>query len=161
MNKSAIIVAALFCCGKTYMTANSTKYKIIDLDAMLNPKQYNKPCTYEHKYKTPDYIPHIRKYLHCYDFIFIGIKDYVLNSLRNESIDYVLVYPEASLATKNEWEIRNHIRGTDWLWRDQKNSFFSKIKSLREDTYAKSKYELHANQYIADIIDTIYNENKV
>ena len=58
-------------------------------------------------------------------------------------------------------EIRNHIRGTDWLWRDQKDSFFSQIKSLHEDTYAKAKYELHANQYIADIIDTIYNENKV
>ena len=85
------------------MAANSTKYKIIDLDAMLNPKQYNMPCTYKHKYKTPDYIPYIHKYLHCYDFIFISVKDFVLNSLRTEGIDYVLVYPEASLATKNEW----------------------------------------------------------
>ena len=154
-----IIVCALFCCGKTYTCNTCDRYKIVDLDEMIKPHPQSVPSNYKHIYYRDSMIPYIEKYNGTCDFIFLSVKGYILKELYANNIPYSLVYPEYSKECKREWKRRNRIRNTEWLWRDHHSLFFSIIKNLQSDSFAIHKYELNADQYISDIIDTIYKDN--
>ncbi len=157
--KNTIIVAALYCCGKTHLYYNNdTKYSIIDLDEIINPKPKSVRKGYHHKYNDFNFVKAIKENIGKYDFIFVAIKQNLLKDLQGSKLPYVLVYPECSEVCKEEWRRRNKERNTMWLWLDTKGAFFLTMHQLKEDKHALCKYELKSNEYLSDIIDKIYND---
>ena len=157
--KRAIVLSALWCCGKTSLYKSCKKYSIIDLDEILEPPKdtlvFNKECM------DIDWYFHITKNISLYDFIFLSIKRCIFDVLQYYKIPYVLVFPENTEASKLEWERRNKKRNTEWLWNVNRYTWDSILENLKYDPYAERKYELKENQYLSDVIDQIYQDHLI
>ena len=157
-NHKAIIIFAMYCCGKTYLYKNNKKYTFYDIDEIIDPRPDIAPDDYRHYCKLYLYKNIIKENLYKYDFILVpGFTD-IMKELDKENIEYVVVYPERSIESYNEWRDRNYNRKTVWLWKWVKSDFFNITKLLKSSDRAIKKYELKPNQYLSDIIDDIYNE---
>ena len=159
--KNTIIVAALFCCGKTSLSKSNSKYSIIDLDEEIEPKP--KDGKYTRKIGSLLNIDSlimtkIKESIGYYDFIFIAVKHFLLSLLAKNNIPYILVFPENTRTCYKEWERRNIERNTEWLWNACKPQWNYILYKLNKDKNAKKKYVLKENEYLSDIIDKIYLE---
>ena len=85
--KNTIIVAALYCCGKTNLYYNNnTKYSIIDLDEIINPKPKSVHKGYHHEYNDFNFVKAIKENIGKYDFIFIAVKSNLLKDLQRSKL---------------------------------------------------------------------------
>ena len=153
--KKTIIIAALFACGKSYLNKNNKDYSIVDIEDKIKENN-NHSIIYDE--------PYIEQIKECYgkcDIILIPVKFHLLALLNKYKYSYILVYPENTPNCYKEWERRNIDRGTKRLWDICKKNWIYFLKRLNADLYAKSKYTLKENEYLTDIIDLIYSENKL
>ena len=154
INDQTIIISALWCCGKTTLYKTSTRYSIIDLDEILEiPKKEYSP------HKSIPWLYYIKECIGKYDFVFLSIRREVLDTLQENHLPYILVFPENTEENKKEWERRNKERNTEWMWNINKYAWNSILENLKYDPHAIGKYELKSNQYLSDIIDYIYAEH--
>ena len=154
--KNTIVIATMFCCGKTYLYKhNTTNYSIIDLDEELETKREKDKIQY---LMDKDYIPIIKNYLGVYDFILVSIKPYVLSGLVKENIPYVLVYPDKTRECYLEWEKRNKERGTDVIWDACKYHWNYLLKRLQKNIHAKHHYHISEKEYLSDILEKIHSD---
>ena len=158
--KKTIIIAAFFCCGKTTLYKSNSKYTIIDLDEILEPKPLGDKITVTSIInKEPEYLQKIKEYYkHC-DFILLSVKPFLLHLLIKNNLPYILVYPENTRECRLEWEKRNRDRNTMWIWNACKPAWGYMLNKLNKDYHALKKYTLSDTQYLSDIIDQIYMEN--
>ena len=154
--KNTLVIATLFCCGKSYLCKhNNTKYSIVNVnEGSENKKDSEKIQSLVNK----DYISKIQDYIGSYDFILVSANNQTLAKLRKEKIPYVLVYPEQTRECYLEWEKRNTERGTDFLWKACKCHWNYLLKRLQKDPYAIKHYHLSENEYLSDIINHIYSD---
>ena len=158
--KQTIIIAALFCCGKTTLYRSSTKYSIIDIDEVLEPKPLGDKIKVDSLInKEPEYLQKIKECYGLYDFILLSVKPLLLRLLTKNNYPYILVYPENTKECRIEWERRNRERNTMWVWNACSSSWGYMLNKLNRDSHALKKYILSHTQYLSDIIDQIYMEN--
>lgn len=154
LNKT-IVIAALFCCGKTYL-ANHTEYEVLDVEEEIKYQNHQNSMAF-----VKAYVNKIQQALGSKDIIFIAPRQGVMASLRKLNIPYVLVYPEKTKECMDEWEKRAKERGDkDHLWKKVKYIFGLHLASLKNDKIAKSKIELKPNQYLSDVIEDIIATQK-
>ena len=156
--KNTIIISAMFCCGKTYLYRNQTKYSIIDLDEELDPKPKGNESKKVRDIMKKDYISKIKECLGLYDFIFIAPRPHILQGLVYNHIPYISVCPKNTPECFKEWERRNMERCSMWLWNACKNHWHYLLKKMMTDKSAKAVYTLNENEYLSDIIDQIYSD---
>jgi hypothetical protein len=110
------VISAFPACGKSYVFEHKQDCfrGILDSDSSEFSwvKDVNGNNTTERNPDFPNnYIQHIKDNLGKVEIIFVSSHDVVRNSLKENNIDYTLVYPDKSL--KNEWMRRFKQRGNN------------------------------------------------
>lgn len=109
--KKAKIISGFPGVGKTYITSNNNS-KLVILDSDSSKFSW---LDVKNKIRHPDfpqnYIDHILDNIYSSDIIFVSSHDIVRNALKDNNIEYYLVYPDKSL--KEEYIKRYKNRGTD------------------------------------------------
>ena len=134
--EKTIVVAALYCCGKTYLSQHSD-YSVLDLDGELKKDKDKSIIDYHTKY-----IRTLKESIGKYDIILVYPATGLLFDLNKMNIPYVLVYPKNCKSCEEEWERRNNERGTSTMWSTLKPYHKNKVRSLSMNKKAKKKYEL-------------------
>lgn len=153
--KGTVIVAGFPGVGKTWCVNNIGKYKMLDSDSSEFSWLYN-----EKKEKTdvrnPDfpenYIHHILENLGKYDIIFVSSHDVVRRALENNSIPYVLVFPEDTKDNK-----LHYISG--YMKRGSSEAFCSLIYDNWTNWIEEMKMETWPVQYILGSEDEPTKQN--
>lgn len=135
------VISAFPACGKSYAYENLQDCfrGILDSDSSEFSwiKDENGNNTSE---RNPDfsnnYIEHIKDNLGKVEIIFVSSHDVVRNALKDNSIDYTLVYPDKSM--KDEWLRRLKVRGNNEKFISFIDSNFEKfIDEIEEETFPK------------------------
>lgn len=100
-----IIISAFPACGKTFFFNNfKNKYKILDSDSSMFSWGYDSNGN-KTDCRNPDfpnnYIQHIKDNYKKYDIIFISSHQEVREAMKENNIDYFLVYPDIN--EKENW----------------------------------------------------------
>ena len=165
---SAMIIGALAGSGKSsfFKAATLKGYRVLDLDSVL----YSHFIDYQgNKIDNPFFLENyknaIERNIDIYDFILIGTHKELRDMLRENNIQYILIYPKISLM--NEYLLR-------YIHRGDSNRFISSIMDnwddyivqMMSDSYPQ-KIVLGPGQFIVDVIQldkkgennngTIYN----
>lgn len=100
-----------------------------------------------------NYMQHIKDSLGKVDYILISSHDIVREALRENKIDYTLVYPSINL--KDDYIQRYKDRGNDQRFISFIESNWDKfINDIEKETYPKL-VELQKGQYLKDVIENI------
>ena len=110
--KDTKVIAAFPACGKSYCFERNEDYIILDSDSSKFSWIYSEDSIA--KYRNPDfpknYIEHIKENIGKVDYIFVSTHEEVRDALAEAGIDFILVFPAASL--KAEWVGRCFLRGS-------------------------------------------------
>lgn len=171
MEKETVIVVALFCCGKSTLSKMESKYSIMDLnDSFLTSIKEKKDIAVEdsnriRRFNAPpmnkEYFTLLKESIGKYDVILLPSKIQVMSFLRRKHLPYVLVYPENTKECMEEWEHRNKERGSEWLWKGNKDNFESVITSLFKDKDAIAHVVLKPNEYLSTKLESILDIARV
>ena len=107
------IISAFPACGKTYCYKNLQK----DFDGIIDSdsSQFSWVVKNGEKQRNPDfpqnYIKHIKENIGKVEIIFISSHDVVRQALKDNNIEYTLIYP--AINQKEEWIKRFKDRGDD------------------------------------------------
>lgn len=133
------VISAFPACGKSYTFENSQDCfrGILDSDSSEFSwvKDENGKNTTERNSDFPNnYIQHIKDNLGKVEIIFVSSHDVVRNALKDNGIDYTIVYPDKSM--KDEWLRRFKKRGNDEKFIDFISTNFEKfIDEIEEETF--------------------------
>lgn len=144
------IISAFPACGKTYF-AEKNKKDSIDIDSSLFHWIFKEDNLKTRNPNFPqNYINHIKEQLEKYRFIFISSHHEVRRALKENNLQYTLIYPDKSL--RETWIERFQKRGNDnqfiCFMKDNWDSF---IFEIEEEEFPK-KIKLKENQYISDVL---------
>lgn len=147
---NTIIVSAFPACGKTYFHRLYPK-NTLDSDSSLFSWIINE---FGEKARNPNfpnnYIQRIKENMGKYVFIFVSSHEEVRNMLKENNLDYILVYPEKTL--KQEWIERCIKRNNeDTFVTFMKTNYEMFIDNLEKETFP-TKVTLKQNQYLSDIL---------
>lgn len=138
-----IIISAFPGMGKSFATDSLKKsgYKVSDSDSSNFSKD-----------KFPqNYIDHIKKIKNKKDIVFISSHKEVRDSLKDNNIEYIIIYPYQS--DKEDMMERYKGRGNDEKFikfmDENYNNFIKEIE--KEDFPVKIK--IHSNKYLKDLLD--------
>lgn len=160
--KNSVVVAALYCSGKTYF-ANNTDFSVLDVEAVL--AQRRREDRKKNKFKgvlgirrsLDEYVQCVLDGIGKFDIILINPWKEVLSILVKLKVSYILVYPEKSAEAKEEWFNREKNRSNECRANTVKHFFDSTVKLLDEDKQAKAKIKLSKEQHLSDVVDCIIN----
>lgn len=157
-----LIIAGFPGVGKTFCTNNKKlqkKYKMADSDSSCFSHIYKNKIKLSNPNFPDNYIDHIKSYFGVYDIVFISTHEIVRETLREEKIPYILVYPENTLNNKTKYISKYQKRGND-------SSFIKFIvnnwDNFLDDMFIESwpvHYELKEDKTLFDVIDYIYEVN--
>lgn len=163
-----MIISAFPGCGKTYIYKNQKEYNYQVLDS--DSSKFEKHDGWE-----LEYVEYIKSNIGKYDFIFIAQYPSVLEILKDNNIDFIVVAPDNSstLSDKERQLIKQQWFGR-FLLRDNSHikDLEQWIKNLSENYDIWTSYEhltkhdpikcilLKENQYISDVIKTLYEEKE-
>ncbi len=160
-NKSLVVVT-YFCCGKTTLAKKEIEggQSIIDFDSFLiesirdtgniDPEARKRIERFGSLPINNFYLSSLKDTIGKYDIILLSSKVQILEFLRKRKIPYVLVYPENTKECMEEWGRRNKERGTEWLWRDNKDGWNSLLKLLASDKSAIKHITLKQDEFLSD-----------
>ena len=160
--KNTKVISAFPGCGKTYCfnKYKDSNVKILDSDSSEFSwvKDENGNNTKERNSEFPNnYIQHIKDSLGKVDIIFVSSHETVRDSLKNNNIEYIIVYP--SLDSKEEYINRYISRGNNEGFINFINSNYENfIKDIKNETYPH-KIELRGKETIEDLINYGYCHN--
>ena len=156
-NKNTIVVAAMYCSGKTTLANDdSNKYSIVDLD-----DKWGKVKLDTARFLTINRTRDILRMLGKCDIILVHPSKILFKELEMNHIDYVLVYAEDTKECMDEWGRRNAERHSENFWRTAKHSWHRMLDDFKHNRSAKKHYVLKPDQHLSDIIDQIYADNHV
>ena len=178
MNMKTMIISAFPSCGKTYLYKNQNEltfpncngklihYSFIDSES----SKYEKCDGWEKRY-VDDIISHIG----TVDFIFIALKDTVLNELASRNIPFITVAPDSAEYTDESERAEKHMLvKQQWIGRiilrnnSHIHDFPTWLNKLIEnwddwvsvDAITKCNpvtfFQLQEDQYLSDIIANLY-----
>ncbi|MGM0973392.1 MAG: hypothetical protein ACQEW2_10935 [Bacillota bacterium] len=147
------VISAFPACGKSYTFENSQDCfnGILDSDSSEFSwvKDENGKNTAERNPNFPNnYIQHIKDNLGKVEIIFVSSHDVVRNALKENGIDYTIVYPDKSM--KDEWLRRFKKRGNEEKFIDFISTNFDKfIDEIEEETFPKKvKLPYNYHEYL-------------
>jgi hypothetical protein len=147
------IISAFPACGKSYSYKNRQNLfsGILDSDSSEFSwiKDENGNNTKDRNPDFPNnYIQHIKDNIGKVEIIFVSSHDVVRKALKDNNIDYTLVYPGQSL--KEEWIERFKYRGNDEKFIDFISKNFDKfIDEMDNETFpTKVKLPYNYNKYL-------------
>lgn len=158
----SLVVVTYFCCGKTTLAKKEIEggKSIIDFDSFLiesikdtgniDPEARKRIERFGSLPINNFYLSSLKDTIGKYDIILLSSKVQILEFLRKRKIPYVLVYPENTKECIEEWCRRNKERGTDWLWKDNKDSWDSLLKLFASDKSAVKHITLKQNEFLSD-----------
>ena len=153
------VISAFPACGKSYIFQNEQDNfdGILDSDSSEFSwiKDENGNNTTERNPDFPNnYIQHIEENLGKVQIIFVSSHDVVRNALRENNIDYTIVYPDISL--KEDWIKRFKKRGNNEKFINFISNNWDKfIADIESETYP-NKYKLkHKYDYLDT--DVVFN----
>lgn len=157
--KKAIVISAFPACGKSYLFENIKDKVVLDSDSSEYSWVVNEDGK---KVRNPEfpsnYIKHIKNNLKKADIIFVSSHLVVRQAMADAGISYVTVYPESSM--KAEWIGRCFLRGNDedflHFIADSWDKF---MDCIYDEPHGKKLYRLTSNEYLADILNEIIDEN--
>lgn len=156
--KEAIVISAMFDCGKSYFSQNNKKYNVFDLDELIEYKLCKERKELRSiTTKKQLYIDLINENKHKYDIILININASILNELNRNKIKYILCYPENTYECFREWVRRDMEREKTWKWPYDLRIFQQLVRSLERENNALFHFKLNKTQYLSDIIDDVFN----
>ena len=157
--QGTVVVAGFPGIGKTYCTNNSFlkgKYKMIDSDSSLFSHIEKNRTKKVHPEWPDNYIDYIKSTFGKYNFVFVSTHQIVRDTLREERIPYILVYPKQTETNKIEY-IAKYIK------RDSPKKFVEFMTDNWEnflgDIFIDSwpaHYELEEGETLFDVIDDIH-----
>lgn len=161
MKKNTKIISAYPCCGKTYVTENTTELfrdedyipKVIDSDFSKFSWIIKEDGTKERNSEFPDnYIQHIKDNIGKVDFIFVSSHKEVREALARNNIKFTIVVPEKNLLT--DWMIKMYDRGNDNDFIDnQINNWDKWLTEIDEEKNTYSRIiKLKKHEYLSDVI---------
>lgn len=100
-----------------------------------------------------NYIEHIKENIGNVDYILVSSHDVVRNALKENKINYTIVYPKRTL--KDEYVHRYMKRNNDEKFINFINANWADfIKDIKDDKFPKH-VELESNEFLSDIIKSI------
>jgi hypothetical protein len=147
MKKNTSIISGFPGIGKSYLFNFRKDLTILDSDS----SQFS---WLEKGVRDPDfpnnYMKHIKDNIGKVDVILVSSHDVVRQALKDNNIDYTIVYPNKSC--KEEYLNRYRNRGNDEGFVNMINKNWDKfIDEIEKETFP-SKIDLEADQYLKDII---------
>ena len=158
----SLVVVTYFCCGKTTLAKKEIECgkSIIDFDSFLIESIKDTDTLDSDSKKRIErfgslpinsfYLSSLKEAIGKYDIILLSSKVQILEFLRKRKFPYVLVYPENTKECMEEWGRRNKERGTEWLWKDNQDSWDSLLKLFASDKSAIRHITLKQNEYLSD-----------
>lgn len=163
-------------CGKSTIYRNPAKYGLYPLKTIpgevtplpvpafrigYNPLFDSDSSLFDKNDFPDNYIDHIKRHIDYYCVgngdltMFISSHDTVRKALKENNLDYVLVYPDRSL--KDEWIERYKKRGSPQSFIDLlTNKWDDFIDSCENDSGCKEHVVLQSGQGLSDVIDKAY-----
>lgn len=158
------IISAFPGCGKTYCfnKYKDSDIKILDSDSSKFSwvkDKYGNNTKERHPNFPMNYIEHIKENIGKVDIIFVSSHEVVRDALKENKIDYILVYP--NLISKDEYITRYTSRGNDDSFIDfiVKN-YDDFIMDMRAETFPY-KIELNIKETMDDLLTHGYCEGIV
>lgn len=151
-----IIICGFPGVGKTFLSENNNKYRILDIDSSRFKwvQGYNNERTdVEIKEFPNNYIEYILSKKDDADIILIGIQKEVREVLNNMKVDYHIVYPDISL--KKEYFKRYEDRNDLPRFAINDIGLFEKIINNIEKENFPNLIKLKSGEFISDIIENI------
>lgn len=138
MDKNTLVISAFPACGKSYYTNHYSNYTKIILDS--DSSNFSWMEKDGEKFRNPlfpqNYINYIKANLGKADIIFVSSHKTVRDVLKENNIDYFIIYPEPTIDNRSVWVKRMRDRGSsdslittvynnwfDWLGEIQCESF--------------------------------------
>lgn len=172
MTKKTLVVSAFPGCGKTFLYENQdtgfnikgTNKKISFIDS--DSSKYDKTSDWAYKYALD-----IKSQIGTVDFIFISQHNKVLEELHKLGVDYVTIYPnntdviskQERQLIKQQWFGRFVLRDNSHIkdfntWLNLLKENYDEWTSVEQIEKMKPLkcYLLNQNQYISDILETLY-----
>ncbi len=159
MNKKTIVVSAFPGCGKSYCFDNYQEScdGILDSDSSdfswVKDEDGNNTKVRNPNFPS-NYIKHINKNIGTVGIIFVSSHAVVRNELKDNNINYTLVYPSKKL--KDSWMQRFKDRGNDIGFIDFiSNNWDSFIDNMSEEKFPSKISIFKKDGYISEILDYI------
>lgn len=147
--KNTKIISAFPGCGKTQCYKNNKSLTILDSDSSMFSRIESGNGIIRNSQFPNNYIAHIQENIGKVDIIFISSHEVVRDAMKNEGIEYTLIYPDIEL--KDEYINRYINRGNDSAFIDIiSNNWETWIHDIESEDYPKL-IKLSKGMYINDI----------
>lgn len=151
--KDTLVISGFPAVGKSYLTETNEKMVVMDSDSSnfswLNGER--------HPDFPNNYMEHIKQNLGYADNIFVSSHDIVRNALKENKINYILVYP--SIDIKDEYIQRYRDRGNDEKFISFIESNWEKfIANIEKETFP-TLIKLESGQYLRDAMEDYYRNS--
>lgn len=160
-----LIIAGFPGVGKTFCVNNKKlqkKYKMADSDSSCFSHAYSKDGKkIVNPYFPDNYINCIKSYFGEYDIVFISTQQIVRETLKEENIPYIIVYPENTIDNKLKYIAKYQKRGNDQKFIDFIINNWDKFLG---DIFIEdwpTHYGLKGDETLFDVINNIYEVNKL
>lgn len=145
------IIAAFPGTGKSYLVGNIGKNSTaIDLDTNKYTNGYDKNGKVINAEFPDNYLEAVKQAIGKTDYLFVGCQPEVLDILKKEGMNIILVYPERQLKDEyiNRFNARNSSREFSNLIHDNWDQFIDYLEAQNSE-----RLILKSGQYISDVID--------
>ena len=147
--KQTKIIAGFPAIGKSELTKNTN---LIVMDSDSSSFSWIEKGV-RHPEFPKNYIKHIKENMGKVDYILVSSHEIVRNALKENGLNYTIVYPKTTL--KNQYMERYKNRGNDEKFIDFIDSNWDRfIKDIKSDTFPKH-IELNSDEYLSDVIQYI------
>lgn len=144
--KNTKIISGFPAIGKSYLTQNT---ELIVLDSDSSNFSWIKEGE-RHPDFPNNYIQHIKENIGKADYILVSSHDIVRKALKENNIEYILVYPSKEL--KGEYLERYQVRGNDEKFITFINSNWDKfIDDIESETFPRL-LKLESREFLEDVL---------
>lgn len=156
--KDTIILSAFPGCGKSYLFNHQKEMNLTVLDSDSSSFSWEEDKVTRNKDFPNNYILHIKDNIGKCDIICVSSHDIVRNALKENKLNYILVFPDIS---SKETYMKNYKeRGNDDKFLKFIDENWNKfILDMYKETFPK-KIVLFKDEYIKDIIGDIENAKR-
>lgn len=160
--RGTVLISGFPGVGKTFCVNNKElqkKYKMVDSDSSCFSHTYKNGIKKSNPNFPDNYIDNIKSYFGEYDIVFISTHQIVRETLKEEKIPYIIVYPENTVNNKLKYITKYQKRGNDQNFIDFINNNWDKFLG---DIFIEDwpiHYKLKEDETLFDAINNIYEIN--
>lgn len=152
--KKTLVISAFPGCGKTYFFNNFKNFLVSDSDSSnfswIKDSEGNN-TTQRNPEFPKNYIDHIKNNIGVYDIIFVSSHNVVVEALKNNNIDFTIVYPDIEL--KEDFLERYKNRGNNESFIKFISEHFEEFVKAIDDDVSLNKIKLtKEKRFLKDVI---------